>query len=104
MAKGLVTDIGGALAHGSIVAREYGIPAVMGTGVATQRIENGEMIRIDGDNGTVTLVDQMDPQEEQKVRAREWAEKQAAARKRKAILVLALGFGIAVMFWWKKRR
>ena len=38
-AKGLVTDIGGALAHGSIVAREYGIPAVMGTGVATQRIE-----------------------------------------------------------------
>ena len=32
-AKGLVTDIGGALAHGSIVAREYGIPAVMGTGV-----------------------------------------------------------------------
>ena len=35
---GLVTDLGGPLAHGSIVAREYGIPAVMGTGSATQRI------------------------------------------------------------------
>jgi len=62
-AKGLVTDIGGALAHGSIVAREYGIPAVMGTGVATQRIENGEHIRVDGDRGTVTLVDKVDAQE-----------------------------------------
>jgi pyruvate,water dikinase len=59
-AKGLVTDIGGALAHGSIVAREYGIPAVMGTGVATQRIENGDLIRVDGDRGTVTLVDEVD--------------------------------------------
>jgi phosphohistidine swiveling domain-containing protein len=59
-AKGLVTDIGGALAHGSIVAREYGIPAVMGTGVATQRIKNGQVIRVDGNNGTVTLVDEAD--------------------------------------------
>jgi pyruvate,water dikinase len=56
-AQGLVTDIGGALAHGSIVAREYGIPAVMGTGVATQRIKNGQLIRVDGDRGTVTLID-----------------------------------------------
>ncbi len=104
LAKGLVTDIGGALAHGSIVAREYGIPAVMGTGVATQRIENGEMIHIDGDNGTVTLVDQMDPQEEQKIRVCERAEKQAAARKQKAILALVAGVVFAFVFWWKKRR
>jgi pyruvate,water dikinase len=54
-ARGLVTDIGGILAHGSIVAREYGIPAVMGTGTATQRIANGQQITVDGDLGTVTL-------------------------------------------------
>jgi pyruvate,water dikinase len=59
-AKGLVTDIGGALAHGSIVAREYGIPAVMGTGAATQRIKSGQLIQVDGDKGTVTLVDEAD--------------------------------------------
>ncbi|KAA3658453.1 MAG: hypothetical protein DWQ04_25080 [Chloroflexi bacterium] len=54
-AVGLVTDVGGALAHGSIVAREYGIPAVMGTGVATERIQSGMMLVVDGDAGTVTL-------------------------------------------------
>ena len=54
-ARGLVTDIGGILAHGSIVAREYGIPAVMGTGNATQRIASGQEITIDGSAGTVTL-------------------------------------------------
>jgi pyruvate,water dikinase len=55
-ASGLVTDIGGVLAHGSIVAREYGIPAVMGTGVATQRIQSGMRITVDGDEGTVTTL------------------------------------------------
>ena len=55
-ALGLVTDIGGILAHGSIVAREYGIPAVLGTGNATQRIVTGQRITVDGDSGTV-LVD-----------------------------------------------
>src|SRR5215207_8417303 len=54
-ARGLVTDIGGILAHGSIVAREYGIPAVMGTGSATQRITSGQEITVDGSAGTVTL-------------------------------------------------
>jgi pyruvate,water dikinase len=54
-ARGLVTDIGGVLAHGSIVAREYGIPAVMGTGDATQRIANGQVVTVDGTLGTVTL-------------------------------------------------
>jgi len=56
-AAGLVTDIGGILAHGSIVAREYGIPAVMGTGSATKRIVTGQQITIDGVAGTVTLAD-----------------------------------------------
>jgi pyruvate,water dikinase len=54
-ARGLITDIGGVAAHGSIVAREYGIPAVMGTGNATQRILSGRIVTVDGDAGVVTL-------------------------------------------------
>ncbi len=57
MAAGVVTDIGGPLSHGSIVAREYGIPAVMGTGVATRRIKSGQTITVDGGAGTVTLLE-----------------------------------------------
>ena len=54
MASAVVTDVGGPLSHSSIVAREYGIPAVLGTGVATQRLTSGQRIRVDGDAGTVT--------------------------------------------------
>jgi pyruvate,water dikinase len=54
-AAALVTDVGGILAHGSIVAREYGIPAVLGTGTATQRIRPGQVITVDGDRGLVEL-------------------------------------------------
>jgi rifampicin phosphotransferase len=52
---GLVTDLGGPLAHGSIVAREYGIPAVMGVGNATQSIRDGDIITVDGAAGKVLL-------------------------------------------------
>jgi pyruvate,water dikinase len=55
MASAVVTDIGGPLSHGSIVAREYGIPAVMGTGVATRRIRDGQTITVDGSAGMVLL-------------------------------------------------
>ncbi|WP_166872639.1 PEP/pyruvate-binding domain-containing protein [Salinibacterium sp. ZJ450] len=55
MASAVVTDVGGPLSHSSIVAREYGIPAVLGTGVATQRLTSGQVIRVDGDAGTVTV-------------------------------------------------
>ena len=55
-ATGLVTDMGGILGHGSIVAREYGIPAVVGTGQSTQRVNHGQKITVDGDAGTVTLI------------------------------------------------
>jgi phosphohistidine swiveling domain-containing protein len=55
MASAVVTDIGGPLSHGSIVAREYGIPAVMGVGVATRRIQNGQTITVDGGAGLVIL-------------------------------------------------
>ncbi len=55
MASGIVTDVGGALSHSSIVAREYGVPAVLGTGVATQRIQSGQSITVDGNAGVVIL-------------------------------------------------
>jgi pyruvate,water dikinase len=55
MASAVVTDVGGPLSHSSIVAREYGIPAVMATGAATRRIQNGQMLTVDGTAGTVTL-------------------------------------------------
>ena len=54
-AVGLVSDIGGILAHGSIVAREYGIPAVLGTRDATNRIADGQIITVDGDKGCIYL-------------------------------------------------
>jgi pyruvate,water dikinase len=55
LASAIVTDVGGPLSHSSIVAREYGIAAVLGTGVATERIRAGELITVDGDGGVVTL-------------------------------------------------
>ena len=56
-AAAVVTDVGGPLSHSSIVAREYGIPAVLGTGSATRRIRTGQRVTVDGDAGTVTLHD-----------------------------------------------
>ena len=56
-AAGIVTDTGGMLSHCAVVAREYGIPAVVGTGVATSRIRDGQIIEVDGDAGRVLLVD-----------------------------------------------
>jgi rifampicin phosphotransferase len=55
LASGVVTDVGGLLSHSSIVAREYHIPAVLGTGVATERINIGQRITVDGDGGVVTI-------------------------------------------------
>jgi pyruvate,water dikinase len=51
----IVTDAGGLLSHSAIVAREYGIPGVVGTREATQRIEDGSIVRVDGDAGEVSL-------------------------------------------------
>jgi pyruvate,water dikinase len=55
LAAGVVTDVGGPLSHSSIVAREYQIPAVLGTGVATERIRSGQRITVDGDGGVVMM-------------------------------------------------
>ncbi len=54
-ASAIVTDIGGPLSHSSIVAREYGIPAVLATGNGTRRIRDGQAITVDGSAGTVEL-------------------------------------------------
>jgi pyruvate,water dikinase len=51
-----VSDIGGSMSHAAIVAREYGLPAVVGTGQATTRIQDGQRIRVDGARGVVTLL------------------------------------------------
>ena len=55
--KAIVTDEGGMLSHAAIVAREYGIPAVVGTGRATQVLKDGECVEVDGDEGVVKKVD-----------------------------------------------
>jgi phosphoenolpyruvate-protein kinase (PTS system EI component) len=97
-----VTDVGGALAHGSIVAREYGIPAVMGTGVATERIRSGMMLTVDGDKGTVKLLDEVDPQEEARMAAEQMAEKQET-KQRKMLIGLVIGVVLGLI-WWKRRK
>jgi pyruvate,water dikinase len=53
-AGGLVMEMGGAMSHGAVVAREYGIPAVVGVAGATERIADGRRLTVDGTNGTVT--------------------------------------------------
>ena len=55
--KATVTDVGGMMAHAAIVCREYGLPAVTGTAFGTKTIKNGQRIRVDGSNGTVTVLD-----------------------------------------------
>jgi phosphoenolpyruvate synthase/pyruvate phosphate dikinase len=54
--KGIVTDTGGMLTHAAITAREYRIPAVVGTWRATRSISNGDIIRVNGNAGTVEIV------------------------------------------------
>jgi pyruvate,water dikinase len=56
IAGGLVMEMGGANSHGAVVAREYGIPAVVGVANATGHITSGQRITVDGSAGTVTVV------------------------------------------------
>ena len=55
-AAALVTEVGGLMTHGSVVAREYGIPAVVGVHDATNRLTTGQRVRIDGTAGTIELL------------------------------------------------
>ena len=96
MASGVVTDIGGPLSHSSIVAREYGIPAVLGTAVATRRIRSGQLILVDGDAGTVRLLDGQEPSE---------IEPDAKSSPRRKIIAGAAGAAAAVgLTAWLVRR
>ncbi|HTN16583.1 MAG TPA: PEP-utilizing enzyme, partial [Chitinophagaceae bacterium] len=54
--KGLVTEVGGLMTHGSVIAREYGLPAVVGAENATQLIRDGQRIRVNGTDGYVELL------------------------------------------------
>src|SRR5205823_5070704 len=54
--KAAVSDIGGTMSHAAIVAREYGLPAVVGTGQATHRIKTGQRLRVDADLGVVQVI------------------------------------------------
>jgi rifampicin phosphotransferase len=95
MASAVVTDVGGPLSHSSIVAREYGIPAVLGTGVATRRIPDGARVLVDGDAGTVTLLDEVD--------ADAAPETAAAARKPWRVAAVGAAGALAVGIWLRRR-
>jgi phosphoenolpyruvate synthase/pyruvate phosphate dikinase len=56
-AAAVVTDIGAPLSHAAIVARELGIPAVVGCSDATMRLKTGDKVRVDGSNGTVEILE-----------------------------------------------
>jgi phosphohistidine swiveling domain-containing protein len=104
MASAVVTDVGGPLSHSSIVAREYGIPAVLGTGVATRRIRSEQNIRVDGDAGTVTLLDGMGRDDEE--RPAEVASEPAASSMAGKIALVALAGVVLVAAFarWRRRK
>ena len=56
-AGGLIMEVGGMMTHGAVVAREYGIPAVVGVNEATTRLRTGQRIRLDGSSGQITLLE-----------------------------------------------
>jgi phosphohistidine swiveling domain-containing protein len=57
LVKALVTDGGGLLSHAAIVGREYGIPTIVNSHVATSQIKTGQHIRVDGTNGAIYFLD-----------------------------------------------
>ena len=61
LADGLVIDIGGSASHGAVVARELGIPYVIGTARGTELIRDGERLRVDGERNLVTMLERLDP-------------------------------------------
>lgn len=58
LAGGLILEVGGMMTHGSVVAREYGIPAVVGVNQATLRLKTGQHIRMDGSTGQIEILDE----------------------------------------------
>jgi pyruvate,water dikinase len=56
LARGIVMEVGGLMTHGSVVAREYGIPAIVGVYQATTRLQTGQYVRIDGASGNIAVL------------------------------------------------
>ncbi len=57
-AAAVVTNVGGMMSHAAIVAREFGVPAVVNTVTATQRLRNGQLVEVDGRAGTIRIIDE----------------------------------------------
>ncbi|XXR49545.1 PEP-utilizing enzyme [Sorangium sp. So ce381] len=57
-AAGVVTEVGGMMTHGAVVAREYGIPAVVSVASAVERIKTGQRIRVDGNRDFVQILEE----------------------------------------------
>ena len=105
IASVVVSDVGGPLSHGSIVAREYGIPAVMGTGVATRRIHSGQKVQVDGEAGTVTLLDGAHEVDAEQPLPEPVPRAHSLGVSVRTVGLLALATGaVAVAAWWRKRR
>ena len=56
--EGVLMEIGGPMQHGAIIAREYGIPCVSGIDNATKLVKDGDLLELDGSNGTVQIIDE----------------------------------------------
>jgi phenol phosphorylase subunit alpha len=54
--KAAVTDVGGVMCHAAIVCREYGLPAIVGTGSATSMLKTGQRIKLDGSTGEIDIL------------------------------------------------
>jgi phosphoenolpyruvate synthase/pyruvate phosphate dikinase len=106
MASAVVTDIGGPLSHSSIVAREYDIPAVLGTGAATRRIQSGQTVQVDGDAGTVTLLDvpSAADTEQSLPESVSRAPREGVSTRTVALLALATGAAVAAITLGRKQR
>jgi pyruvate,water dikinase len=61
LAEAVVIDIGGVASHGAVVSREMGLPCVIGTGDGSRRLRTGDLVRVDGSAGTVTVVARRTP-------------------------------------------
>ncbi|MDD4767908.1 MAG: PEP-utilizing enzyme, partial [Desulfotomaculaceae bacterium] len=59
--KGLVTEVGGLMTHGAVIAREYGLPAVVGVENATRLVKDGQSIRVNGTEGYVEILNEKKP-------------------------------------------
>jgi phosphoenolpyruvate synthase/pyruvate phosphate dikinase len=88
------------------VAREYDIPAVLGTGVATRRIQSGQTVQVDGDAGTVTLLDGPSAADAEQLLPEPVSRAPRVGVSTKTVVLFALATGavLAAATLWRKRR